>query len=394
MKIASRVTKMQPSLTLAVSAKADQAEGAGGRRHRFGVGEPDFDTPDHIKDAAVAALKKGCGKYTAVGGTAELRAAAAAELNAAHGTKHAAENIIVSVGAKHSLFNLFMALLDDGDEVIVPSPCWVSYPEIVVDGRRQAGPRRHRARRRLPAPLRAAGARGDAEDARHRPQLAVQPDRRRLRRELDAGGRRACCARTPSCSSSPTTSIAAWSTASPWLSLCARRRPSVADAYHPRRRRVEDLRDDRLAHRLHRRARRARQGDGHAAGPVDHQPRRRSRRRRRWRPDRPAGLGRRDARRVRQAAPRHGRRAARDPEGQAARAARRVLLLPRPRAPTSAARSRTTSRCAEWLLEKGRVAVVPGSGFFAPGFVRLSYATSMANVNEGVKRIGEALAQL
>ncbi|MGZ3406350.1 MAG: aminotransferase class I/II-fold pyridoxal phosphate-dependent enzyme, partial [Polyangia bacterium] len=97
----------------------------------FGVGEPDFDTPDHIKEAAIAAMKKGCGKYTAVSGTAELRAAAAAELNAAHGTKHTAENIIVSVGAKHSLFNLFMALLDDGDEVIVPSPCWVSYPEIV-----------------------------------------------------------------------------------------------------------------------------------------------------------------------------------------------------------------------------------------------------------------------
>ncbi|MGZ3426724.1 MAG: aminotransferase class I/II-fold pyridoxal phosphate-dependent enzyme, partial [Polyangia bacterium] len=98
----------------------------------FGVGEPDFDTPDHIKEAAIAAMKKGCGKYTAVSGTAELRAAAAAELNAAHGTKHTAENIIVSVGAKHSLFNLFMALLDDGDEVIVPSPCWVSYPEIVA----------------------------------------------------------------------------------------------------------------------------------------------------------------------------------------------------------------------------------------------------------------------
>ncbi|HWE31436.1 MAG TPA: aminotransferase class I/II-fold pyridoxal phosphate-dependent enzyme, partial [Polyangia bacterium] len=132
MKIASRVTKMQPSLTLAVSAKANKLKAQGVDVIAFGVGEPDFDTPDHIKEAAVAAMKKGCGKYTAVSGTLELRAAAAAELNAAHGTKYAAENIIVSVGAKHSLFNLFMALLDDGDEVIVPSPCWVSYPEIVA----------------------------------------------------------------------------------------------------------------------------------------------------------------------------------------------------------------------------------------------------------------------
>src|SRR3954462_2040142 len=131
MKIASRVLKIQPSLTLAVSAKANKLKAQGVDVIAFGVGEPDFDTPDHIKEAAVAAMKKGCGKYTAVSGTAELRAAAAAELNAAHGTKWAAENVIVSVGAKHSLFNLFMAMLDDGDEVIVPSPCWVSYPEMV-----------------------------------------------------------------------------------------------------------------------------------------------------------------------------------------------------------------------------------------------------------------------
>ena len=92
MKIASRVTKMQPSLTLAVSAKANKLKAQGVDVIAFGVGEPDFDTPDHIKEAAIAAMKKGCGKYTAVSGTAELRAAAAAELNAAHGTKHAAEH--------------------------------------------------------------------------------------------------------------------------------------------------------------------------------------------------------------------------------------------------------------------------------------------------------------
>src|SRR5256885_16418749 len=131
MKIASRVTRMQPSLTLAVSAKAAKLRAQGVDVIAFGVGEPDFDTPRYIKDAVVAALEKGVGKYTPVSGTPELRAAAAAQLNAAHRTQHTAENVIVSVGAKHSLFNLFMALLDEGDEVVIPAPCWVSYPEIV-----------------------------------------------------------------------------------------------------------------------------------------------------------------------------------------------------------------------------------------------------------------------
>lgn len=135
--IAQRVQKIQPSLTLAVSAKAAALKAKGVDVIAFGVGEPDFDTPDNIKQAAVRALDKGAGKYTPVSGTAELRAAAAAELGTVHGVSLAAENLIVSVGAKHSLFNLFMAMLDPGDEVIVPSPCWVSYPEIVsmADGK-------------------------------------------------------------------------------------------------------------------------------------------------------------------------------------------------------------------------------------------------------------------
>jgi aspartate aminotransferase len=123
------VGRIQPSLTLAVSAKAQKLKAQGVDVIAFGVGEPDFDTPQHIKAGAIAALTedgRGVGKYTSVAGTLELRAAAAAELNAAHGTHHTAESVIVSVGAKHSLFNLFMAMLDDGDEVVIPSPCWVS----------------------------------------------------------------------------------------------------------------------------------------------------------------------------------------------------------------------------------------------------------------------------
>jgi aspartate aminotransferase len=131
-RIAQRVGKIQPSLTLAVSAKAAALKAKGVDVIAFGVGEPDFDTPDNIKQAAVAALARGVGKYTPVSGTADLRKAAAEELSRVHDVKLAVENVIVSVGAKHSLYNLFMALLDPGDEVIIPSPCWVSYPEIVT----------------------------------------------------------------------------------------------------------------------------------------------------------------------------------------------------------------------------------------------------------------------
>jgi aspartate aminotransferase len=137
-RIAKRVQRIQPSITLAVSAKAAKLKASGVDVIAFGVGEPDFDTPAHIKEAVIAALgKSGTGKYTPVSGTPDLRKAAAEDLNRAHGTKLAAENIIVSVGAKHTLFNLFMALLDEGDEVIIPAPCWVSYPEIVqmADGK-------------------------------------------------------------------------------------------------------------------------------------------------------------------------------------------------------------------------------------------------------------------
>ena len=131
MRISARLSKIQPSLTLAVSAKAAQLQAQGVPVISFGVGEPDFDTPEHIKQQAVEALKSGVGKYTAVQGTPALRKAVATELNNVHGTKYAADEIIVSVGAKHSLFNMFMALLDEGDEVIIPTPCWVSYPELV-----------------------------------------------------------------------------------------------------------------------------------------------------------------------------------------------------------------------------------------------------------------------
>ena len=131
-KLASRLDPIKPSITLAVTAKAAKLKADGIDVVSFGAGEPDFDTPAHIKDAARAALDKGVGKYTDVAGILPLRKAIAAELSAVHKVTLAPEQILVSSGAKHSLYNLFMALIDPGDEVLIPAPYWVSYPDMVM----------------------------------------------------------------------------------------------------------------------------------------------------------------------------------------------------------------------------------------------------------------------
>lgn len=131
MRIAERITKMKPSATLAVSAMAAKLRAQGVDVIAFGVGEPDFDTPEHILHATREAMARGVGKYTAVSGTIDLRTAIAKELNAVHGTQHKPENIIVSAGAKQCLYNLMQCFVEAGDQIVIPSPCWVSYPELV-----------------------------------------------------------------------------------------------------------------------------------------------------------------------------------------------------------------------------------------------------------------------
>ena len=132
-KIASRLDPIKPSITLAVTSKAAKLKSEGVDIVSFGAGEPDFDTPEHIKAAARAALDgKISGKYTDVGGTLALRSAVAKELSTVHKTTFTPDQVLVSSGAKHSLYNLFMALLDPGDEVIIPAPYWVSYPDMVM----------------------------------------------------------------------------------------------------------------------------------------------------------------------------------------------------------------------------------------------------------------------
>jgi aspartate aminotransferase len=132
-KLASRLDPIKPSITLAVTAKAAKLKAEGIDVISFGAGEPDFDTPEHIKAAAHEALHKpGSGKYTEVGGTLALRKAIAAELSSVHKTSIEPDQILVSNGAKHSLYNLFQALIDPGDEVLIPAPYWVSYPDMVM----------------------------------------------------------------------------------------------------------------------------------------------------------------------------------------------------------------------------------------------------------------------
>ena len=129
--LADRLKTLAPSSTLAVQAKAKELRARGIDVISFGAGEPDFDTPERIKDAAVQAMRRGQTKYTEVGGIPELRAAVCAKLKRDNGLAYEPADILVSVGAKHTLFNLVVALINPGDEVVVPSPYWVSYPEQV-----------------------------------------------------------------------------------------------------------------------------------------------------------------------------------------------------------------------------------------------------------------------
>jgi len=131
-KLASRVAKVKPSETLAITAKANALRAQGRDVIGFGAGEPDFDTPDHIKQAAIRAIEAGFTKYTPVGGTDELKDAILAKLKTDNGLEYKRSQVVVSCGAKHTLYNLAQALFEEGDEVIIPAPYWVSYPDIVV----------------------------------------------------------------------------------------------------------------------------------------------------------------------------------------------------------------------------------------------------------------------
>lgn len=131
MTISTRVSQISPSVTLAITAKAKQMKAEGVDIIGFGAGEPDFDTPIHIKNAAKGAIDAGFTKYTPASGTAELKDAVCKKFKNDNDLDYVSQEILVSCGAKHSIYNAVVALCSEGEEVIIPSPYWVSYPEMV-----------------------------------------------------------------------------------------------------------------------------------------------------------------------------------------------------------------------------------------------------------------------
>ncbi|OQA57479.1 MAG: Aspartate aminotransferase [Candidatus Omnitrophica bacterium ADurb.Bin277] len=132
MELSKKILSVKPSATLAIAAKAKEMKSRGIDVISLSAGEPDFDTPSFIKDAAIDALKKGQTKYTPVAGTLDLRQAVCRKLKRDQGLEFTPDQIVVGTGAKHAIFNVLFALLNPGDEVLIPSPYWLSYPEMVT----------------------------------------------------------------------------------------------------------------------------------------------------------------------------------------------------------------------------------------------------------------------
>ncbi len=132
MPLSERISRIKPSPTLAINAKAQELRRQGVNVISFGVGEPDFDTPKHIRDAAVQAMEEGFTRYTAVGGIDELKDAIIEKFKKDNALDYDRPEVMVSCGGKHVLYNLAQALLNPGDEVIIPAPYWVSYPPIAI----------------------------------------------------------------------------------------------------------------------------------------------------------------------------------------------------------------------------------------------------------------------
>jgi aspartate aminotransferase len=131
MVLSKKIATVSPSLTLQITAKAKQMKAQGIDVISFGAGEPDFDTPECIKERTIKAIQDGFTKYTPVAGIPQLKAAIVKKLKEENGLEYTDANIVVSCGAKHSLYSVFQVILNDGDEVIIPAPYWLSYPEMV-----------------------------------------------------------------------------------------------------------------------------------------------------------------------------------------------------------------------------------------------------------------------
>ena len=397
-KLASRLDPIKPSITLAVTAKAAKLKAAGVDVISFGAGEPDFDTPQHIKDAARAALDQGgVGKYTEVGGILPLRKAIAAELAAVHKVALEPDQILVSTGAKHSLFNLAMALLDPGDEVLIPAPYWVSYPDMVM----------------------LAGGRPVILETRAEDDFAVTAHQVR---EACTGRTRAIVLNNPS---NPTGAVYSRAQIEALAEVAVEKDLLVISDDIYRQLVYGDAQYHSIAAVGPEIARRTILVDGasktyamtgwrigYTAGPL---PLIKAM-------SKIQGQSTSNATHISQVAalaaltgPQlcvaemrsafNDRRLAmvkllraipgvqcREPKG-AFYAFPDVSAYVGKKSPEGAILDDDVQLC-DWLVEVGKVAVVPGSGFGAPGFVRLSYACSMQNIEAGVDRLAKALASL
>ena len=188
--VARTLERVKPSPTMAITSKARELKAAGFDVIGLGAGEPDFDTPDNVKQAAIEAIQRGETKYTAVDGIPELKRAVVQKFKRENGLAYKPSEITVGSGGKQVLYNALLATLDPGDEVHHPVALLGELSRHRAAGRRRAGHRRDQARRRLQAEARGFGARHHAEDQMVHLQLAVEPDRRRLYRGRDQGAHR------------------------------------------------------------------------------------------------------------------------------------------------------------------------------------------------------------
>ena len=200
--LADQLKRIKPSATIAVTDKARALKAAGRDVIGLGAGEPDFDTPDNIKEAAIKAIRDGkASKYTDVDGIAELKDAVAKKFKRENGLDYKPSQITVGTGGKQVLYNAFVATLNPGDEVIIPAPYWVSYPDMVLlaGGEPVEVVCTHGGR--LQAEAGGAGKGDHAEDQMAAAQLAVEPDRRRLYARRAEGADRRAAASIRTCTS-------------------------------------------------------------------------------------------------------------------------------------------------------------------------------------------------
>jgi aspartate aminotransferase len=398
MKLSKRLSVIEPSMTLKVSAKAAALKAQGIDVVSFGAGEPDFDTPAHIKEAAKKALDAGATKYTQVEGTPQLRKAVAAWFGRAHGFNDITPgDVIVTVGAKQAIYNAFHALLDEGDEVILPAPYWVSYSEIAKLAGAKPVPVVSRAedefvvnpddiaraitpRTRLilvVSPSNPTGAVYDEKTLRAIADLAVKHDCWLLTddiyRSLCYGDAKFVNPATFSPEVRKRTVIVDGVSKSyamtGWRVGFTLAPPAVIEA-------MSTLQGQSTTN-----AAAVSQAAALAAieGPQDEVERMRQEfdKRRLY-----MVKGLRAIPGVKCVEPRGAFYAFPD-----------VSSFIGKKTPAGKLIDSDPTLC-EYLIEDARVAVVPGSAFYAPGYVRLSYATSQANIEKGIARLGEALGKL